>query len=158
MCEAVIPHFMERKSGKIINMSSIAGHSGLPHIEVTPIPFCYHSMKAALSRYTQVLADQLGPYNINVNSICPGIIYTDAWKGTSETMVKNHPKFKGQDPREWFLGIGEGRYLADGMPLTPMRREQTTTDVAEATLFLVSNAAANITGQSLVIDGGMVKN
>jgi NAD(P)-dependent dehydrogenase (short-subunit alcohol dehydrogenase family) len=158
MCEAVIPHFMERKSGKIINMSSIAGHSGLPHIEVTPIPFCYHSMKAGVTRYTQLLADQLGPYNINVNSICPGIVYTDAWKGTSETMVKNHPKFKGQDPREWFLGIGEGRYRGDGMPPTPMRREQTTTDIAEATLFLVSDAAANITGQSLTIDGGMVKN
>ena len=115
-------------------------------------------MKAGVTRLTQVLADQLGPHNINVNSIVPGIIYTDAWKGTSEAMVKNHPKFKGEDPREWFLGIGEGRYRGDGMPSTPMRREQTTTDIAEATLFLVSDAAANITGQQLTIDGGMVKN
>jgi NAD(P)-dependent dehydrogenase (short-subunit alcohol dehydrogenase family) len=157
MCEAVMPHMIEKLSGKIINMSSIAGRSGMPHADITPIPFCYHSMKAGLIRYTQLLADQLGRYNINVNAICPGIIYTDAWKGTSEAMVKNHPKFKGEDPREWFLGIGQGKYLGEGLPLTPMRREQTTADIAEAVLFLASDAAANITGQSLNIDGGMVK-
>ncbi len=157
MCEAVMPHLMERQTGKIINMSSIAGRSGMPHADVTPIPFCYHSMKAGLIRYTQLLADQLGRYNINVNAVCPGIIYTDAWQGTSEAMVRNHPKFKGQDPREWFLGIAEGKYQGDGLPATPMRREQTTADIAEAVLFLASAAAANITGQSLNIDGGMVK-
>jgi NAD(P)-dependent dehydrogenase (short-subunit alcohol dehydrogenase family) len=157
MCETVVPHFIERQTGKIINMSSIAGRSGMPHIDMTPIPFCYHSMKAGLIRYTQLLADQLGQYNINANAICPGIIYTDAWKGTSETIVKKHPKFKGQDPREWFVGIGEGKYRADGMIATPMRREQTTDDIAQAVLFLASDAAANITGQALNIDGGMVK-
>ncbi len=156
MCEAIMPHFMEKRSGKIINISSIAGRSGMPHVPLTPIPFCYHSTKAGLIRYTQLLADQLGPYNINVNSICPGIIYTDAWQGTAETMVRNHPKFKGQDAREWFLGIGTGQYQAEGMPLTPMRREQTTRDIADAVIFLVSDAASNITGQALNIDGGMV--
>lgn len=157
MTEAVSPYLIENGGGKIINMSSIAGRSGMPHIDVTPIPFCYHSMKAGLIRYTQLLADQLGRYNINVNAVCPGIIYTDAWKGTSETIVKNHPKFKGQDPREWFLGISAGDYNGDGMIATPMRREQTTADIAHAVVFLASDLAANITGQSLNIDGGMVK-
>ena len=157
MCEAVLPHFIERKSGKIINMSSLAGRPGMPHVDLVPLSASYHSAKAGLIRYTQLLADQVGRYNINVNAICPGIIYTDGWREISEAMVTNHPQFKGEDPREWFKGVGEGRYAGEGMPQTAMRREQTTADVAEAVLFLTSDAAANITGQSLNVDGGMVK-
>jgi NAD(P)-dependent dehydrogenase (short-subunit alcohol dehydrogenase family) len=157
MCEAVMPHFIEQRSGKIINMSSLAGRPGMPHVDLVPLSASYHSAKAGLIRYTQVLADQLGRHNINVNAICPGIIYTDGWREISEEMVKNHPRFKGEDPREWFLGVGEGRYLDEGIPHTAMRREQTTTDIAEAVVFLASEAAANITGQTLNVDGGMAK-
>ncbi len=157
MCEAVIPHFIEQRSGKIINMSSLAGRPGMPHVDLVPLSASYHSAKAGLIRYTQVLADQLGRHNINVNAICPGIIYTDGWREISEEMVKNHPRFKGENPREWFLGVGEGRYLDEGIPHTAMRREQTTTDIAEAVVFLASEAAANVTGQTLNVDGGMAK-
>ncbi len=157
MCEAVMPHLIEKRSGKIINMASLAGRSGMPHVDLVPIPSSYHSMKAGLIRYTQVLADQVGRHNINVNAICPGIIYTDAWREISEGMVEHHPRFKGEDARDWFVGIGEGRYVGDGMPQTAMRREQTTDDIAEAVLFLASDAAANITGQTLNVDGGMAK-
>lgn len=157
MCEAVLPHFIKQKSGKIINMSSMAGRPGMPHVDLVPIHSSYHSTKAGLIRYTQVLADQVGRHNINVNAICPGIIFTDAWREISEAMVENHPQYKGEDAREWFVGIGQGKYVGEGLPLTPMRREQTTEDIAEAVLFLASDAAANITGQTLNIDGGMVK-
>ena len=157
MCEAVMPHFIEQRSGKIINMSSLAGRPGMPHVDLVPLSASYHSAKAGLIRYTQVLADQLGRHNINVNAICPGIIYTDGWREISEEMVKNHPRFKGEDPREWFLAVGEGRYLGEGIPHTAMRREQTTADIAEAVVFLASEAAANITGQTLNVDGGMAK-
>ena len=157
MCEAVMPHFIEQRSGKIINMSSLAGRPGMPHVDLVPLSASYHSAKAGLIRYTQVLADQLGRHNINVNAICPGIIYTDGWREISEEMVKNHPRFKGENPREWFLGVGEGRYLSEGLPHTAMRREQTTADIAEAVVFLASDAAANITGQTLNVDGGMAK-
>ena len=157
MCEAVAPHLMEQRSGKIVNMASIAGRSALSDIEITPIPFAYYSMKAGLIRYTQLLADRLGPFNINVNSVCPGIIYTDAWKRLVDRVVKNHPRYKGQDPREWFLGVFEGKYLDEGSPRTPLRREQTTQDVARTVIFLVSDDAQNITGQALNVDGGMIK-
>jgi NAD(P)-dependent dehydrogenase (short-subunit alcohol dehydrogenase family) len=157
MCEAVMPHFIKNKSGKIINISSISGRSGMPHVDLVPVPASYHSMKAGLIRYTQVLADQVGRHNINVNAVCPGLVYTDAWREIAEEVVKNHPRFKGEDPREWFLGISEGRHLGEGLPHTPMRREQTVGDLAEAVLFLVSDAAASITGQTLNVDGGMVK-
>ncbi|MDC0214871.1 SDR family oxidoreductase [Gammaproteobacteria bacterium] len=157
MCEATMPHLIEKKSGKIINISSLAGRPGMPHVDLVPLSSSYHSAKAGLIRYTQLLADQVGRHNINVNAICPGIIYTDGWREISEEMVKHHPSYKGEDPREWFLGVGEGKYLGEGLPHTPMRREQTTGDIAEAVLFLASEAAANITGQTLNVDGGMVK-
>jgi NAD(P)-dependent dehydrogenase (short-subunit alcohol dehydrogenase family) len=157
MCEAVMPHLIERKSGKIINMSSLAGRPGMPHVDLVPLSSSYHSAKAGLIRYTQLLADQVGRYNINVNAICPGIIYTDGWRELSEAMVANHPTYKGEDPRQWFLGVAEGRYAGEGIPQTPLRREQTTADIAEAVLFLASDAAANITGQTLNVDGGMAK-
>ena len=157
MCEAVIPHLIEKRSGKIINMSSLAGRAGMPHVDLVPLSASYHSSKAGLIRYTQVLADQVGRHNINVNAICPGIIYTDGWREISQAMVENHPSFKGEDPREWFIGVGEGRYADQGLPQTAMRREQTTGDIAEAVLFLASEAAANITGQTLNVDGGMAK-
>jgi len=54
--------------------------------------------------------------------------------------------------------VGEGRYLDEGIPHTAMRREQTTADIAEAVVFLASEAAANLTGQTLNVDGGMAKN
>ena len=157
MCEAAMPHLIEKKSGKIINISSLAGRPGMPHVDLVPLSSSYHSAKAGLIRYTQLLADQVGRHNINVNAICPGIIYTDGWKEISEEMVKHHPKYKGEDPREWFLGVSGGRYAEGGVPPTPMRREQTTGDIAEAVLFLASDASANITGQTLNVDGGMAK-
>ena len=157
MCEAVMPHLIEKKSGKIINISSLAGRPGMPHVDLVPLSSSYHSTKAGLIRYTQLLADQVGRHNVNVNAICPGIIYTDGWREISEEMVKNHPRFKGEDAREWFIGVGDGKYVGEGLPQTPMRREQTTSDIAEAVLFLASDAAANITGQTLNVDGGMVK-
>ena len=157
MCEAVMPHLIEKKSGKIVNISSMAGRPGMPHVDLVPLSSSYHSAKAGLIRYTQLLADQMGRHNINVNAICPGIIYTDGWKEISEEMVKHHPSYKGEDPREWFLGVSGGRYAEGGLPQTPMRREQTTEDIAEAVLFLASEASANITGQTLNVDGGMVK-
>ena len=121
MCEAAAPHFIERKSGKIIT-------------------------------------DRLGSSNINVNCVCPGIIYTDAWKRNSVLTVENRPEFKGMDPREWFLGISAGKYpeLLEGF-VTPLKREQTVEDIGRAVVFLVSDDAANITGQAFNVDGGMIK-
>ena len=156
MIEAVIPHFKEQKSGKIVNMASIAGRpwSAITESMIMP-PAAYGAMKSALIRYTQYLADVLGPYNINVNAICPGIIYTDAWKAGSEQVVQFHPKYQGQDPREWFKGIFDLKYMDEFPVVTPLRREQTVEDIANTTLFLVSEDACNITGQSINVDGGV---
>ncbi len=157
MTEAVIPHMIERKSGKIIHISSIAGRTSMTDkaLQMFVHP-SYGAMKAALVSYTLTLAELLGPHSINVNSVCPGIVYTDAWKGNAERVVKTVPEFKGQDPREWFEGIAQGKY-PDIFGTTPLRREQTVEDIARAVVFLTSSDSVNITGQSLMVDGGMVK-
>lgn len=157
MCEAVAPHFIEKGGGKIVNISSIAGrHAAYVNALENIAPPSYASMKAGLIHYTKTLANRLGPHNVNVNCVCPGIVYTDAWKRNSERMVSRIPEFKGQDPREWFLGISQGKY-PDWFKSTPMRREQTVEDIAQAVVFLASEDSKNITGQSLNVDGGMIK-
>ncbi len=157
MCEAVAPHFIENGGGKIVNISSIAGRHAAYAIALQNIaPPSYASMKAGVIQYTKTLANILGPHNVNVNCVCPGIVYTDAWKRNSERMVSIIPEFKGQDPREWFLGISQGKYPS-WFTETPLMREQTVEDIAQAVVFLVSEDSKNITGQSLNVDGGMIK-
>jgi len=157
MSEAVIPHMKERRTGKLIQISSIAGRTSLSdkmlNMFVHP---SYGAMKAALINYTQNQAELLGPYNINVNAVCPGIVYTDAWEANAERAVKSIPDYQGQDARTWFEGIFRGEY-PDVFDRTPLRREQTVEDIGNAVVFLVSSDSMNITGQALMVDGGMVK-
>jgi 3-oxoacyl-[acyl-carrier protein] reductase len=157
MTEAVLPGMVARRFGKVVNISSIAGKTSLSDRMLAMLVHpSYGAMKAALISYTHTLAELQGPNNINVNAVCPGIVYTDAWAANAERVVSNVPRFKGQDPRTWFEGIARGDY-PDLFDRTPLRREQTVDDIANAVLFLVSEDSMNITGQSLMVDGGMVK-
>jgi len=154
MCQAIAPHLMEQKSGKIVNIASVAGRN--TYASKTS-PVSYRAVKAGLIRYTQSLADELGPHNINVNCICPGYVYSATWERGARRMVETRPEFKGLDPREWFTRLNEGKYPALGTP-TPLMREQTVEDIGQAVVFLVSEAGKNITGQTLNVDGGRHKN
>jgi meso-butanediol dehydrogenase/(S,S)-butanediol dehydrogenase/diacetyl reductase len=157
MTEAVSPILIEQGDGRIVNISSIAGHASLsePMISMLVHP-SYGAMKAALSHYTTTSAELLGRHGITVNAVCPGIVWTDSWAANAKRMVENVPEFRGRDPREWFLGIARGEY-PQIFDRTPLRREQTVEDIGAAVVFLASDAAANITGQALMVDGGMVK-
>ena len=157
MSEAVVPHMREAKYGKIVHISSIAGLGSFSPAMLTAFVHpSYNAMKAALINYTQTQADLLGPDNINVNAVCPGIVYTDAWKGNAQQAVERMPEFEGMDPREWFEGIFNDSYPTI-FERTPLKREQTVEDMGNAVKFLVSEDSMNITGQTLVVDGGMVK-
>ena len=157
MTEAVLPHLKARRSGKIVNISSIAGRASLSdRMLETFVHPSYGAMKAALVNYTQTMAELLGPFNINVNAVAPGIVWTDAWLGNAQRAVKMLPEFKGMDPRTWFEGIARGDYPTI-FDRTPLRREQTVEDIGNAVVFLASDNAVNITGQTLMVDGGMVK-
>lgn len=157
MTEAVAGHMRERGGGKIVMVSSIAGRASLSDQMLTHFVHpSYGAMKAALINYTQTQAELLGPHNVNVNAVCPGIVYTDAWKSNAERAVKSIPEFAGREAREWFEGIARGDY-PHIFDRTPLRREQTVEDIGNAVVFLVSNDSLNVTGQSLMVDGGMVK-
>ncbi len=157
MSEAVAPHMIKAKHGKIVHISSIAGLGSFPPVMLKAFTHpSYNAMKAALINYTQTQADLLGPYNINVNAVCPGIVYTDAWKANAERAVSEMEEFKGMDPRQWFEGIFNDSYPTV-FERTPLKREQTAEDMGNAVKFLVCEESVNITGQTLVVDGGMIK-
>jgi len=157
MTEAVLPVMKAQQSGKIVNISSIAGRASLSdRMLETFVHPSYGAMKAALVNYTQTMAELLGPHNINVNAVAPGIVWTDAWHENAKRAVRHIPEFQGMDPRTWFEGIARGDY-PQIFDRTPLRREQTVEDIGNAVVFLVSDLAANITGQTLMVDGGMVK-
>ena len=93
MCEAIAPYFSEQKSGKIVNISSVAGRPGFPAMDA------YGSMKACLIRYTQSLADRLGPSNINFHLVFLGTIHTDFRKPTAARVPEHLPSYKAMTPK-----------------------------------------------------------
>lgn len=141
-CEAVLPAMKERRSGKIVNIASVAALEGLPaHL-------AYSATRAAEVNYTQALAREVGAYNINVNAILPGLVYTEMalslWKHIA---LKFGRAVAGDDPAAWFEATVKS--------LTPLRRPQTPEDIGWLTVFLCSEQARNITGQAINVDGGM---
>jgi NAD(P)-dependent dehydrogenase (short-subunit alcohol dehydrogenase family) len=143
MCRAAVPHMKKQKTGKIINISSIAGKTGDPY----RMP--YSSMKAAVINFTWALAKELARDNINVNCICPGLIYTPAWQEGARTLRQKVPRYKDlKTPEEVFQ-----EYV---QRLVPLGREQTAEDIGRAAVFLASEDAKNITGQTVNVDGGIV--
>ncbi|MBN1383134.1 MAG: SDR family oxidoreductase [Deltaproteobacteria bacterium] len=142
MCKAVIPHMRAQKSGKIINISSTAGRRG------GALRLPYSAMKSAVIILTQGVALQVARFNINVNCICPGIIYTSIHEDMAKIRMRTNPKFKdAKNPREAFEGI---------LGMIPMGREQTPEDIGRCAVFLASEDARNITGQSINVDGGSI--
>lgn len=140
---AVAPHFKKQESGKIINISSVGGRKGNPQL------FAYSISKAGVIALSQAVAQQLAPYNVNVNTICPGIIYTPMWEEGAKLLAKMDPRFKDLDisPRD----------ALDFMVqmAIPFKRMQTAEDIGNAAVFLASEEAKEITGQALNVCGGM---
>ena len=156
MSEALAPHFMAQRSGRIVNIGSNAGRYTGSELVLKYISSPeYAAMKTAISSYTQTLARRLGPYHVTVNCVCPGIVLTDAWRANSQRFVDNVEEFKGQDPEEWFAGLAEGRYPEWFLPV-PLRELPTVEDVAQTVLFLVVEESRHLTSQIVAVDSGQV--
>lgn len=124
--KAVLPYMTKQKSGKIVSITSIAGHEvgfpGLTH---------YCAAKAGIVGFTKAAALELAPFKINVNAVAPGVILTP---GTKE---------------------GTGKKQMDSLIRTiPEKRMGKPADIAETVTFLCSDASSYITGQTIVVDGG----
>ncbi len=115
------------RGGRIVNLGSIAGLTGLPNIAA------YNASKAALDALTRTMAVELGPADILVNSVAPGTIATEM----VDELMEANPALKE-------------RLVAK----TPIGRVGVTSEASWPILFLLTDAASFITGQTLVIDGG----
>lgn len=122
--QAVLKMF-RKKSGKIINMSSVSSMVALPGQTV------YSATKGAVNSMTRTMAKELAPYGIQVNAVAPGFIMTD--------MVEQLPEEKKKE-------------YVDRIPLARFGQVE---EIASLVSFLASDAASYITGQTLVIDGGL---
>jgi NAD(P)-dependent dehydrogenase (short-subunit alcohol dehydrogenase family) len=138
---AVVPGMIERRSGRIVNIASVAG---MQASEMLP---AYGAMKAGAIHFTRTLARELARHNINVNAICPGLVWTPTWEKLAADMIARRPQLQGLSTREVFLRSVERS--------VPLGREQTPEDVAGCAVFLVSDDAASITGQAIAVDGGI---
>jgi len=136
--QAAAEKFQQRgHKGKIINASSIAGHNGFAMLGV------YSSTKFAVRALTQAAAQELASFGITVNSYCPGVVGTDMWVEIDERFAELTDAKKGETYEKYVNGIALGR-------------AETPDDVANFVSFLASSDSDYMTGQSVLIDGGIV--
>jgi meso-butanediol dehydrogenase/(S,S)-butanediol dehydrogenase/diacetyl reductase len=140
---SIVPHFREAGGGKIVNIASIAGRVG--NNGLAP----YAASKAGAISLTQSMAFSLGRHGINVNAVCPGLLWTPMWEKLEGMFGRD------TDPEVVSQRAAFEAYIQANCPL---QREQTPEDIGHAVVFLVSDEAKNITGQALNVDGGMQMN
>ncbi len=148
MCMAMVPHFIKQESGKIINISSIAG------IMTVPSQMPYGAFKAGSIYFTRTLAAEMAKHNINVNCVCPGGIYSGMMERGLQKAIDRNPDAKGMTPREYYEKFVQPNVAKNAY--TPIKRELVSEDVGHATVYFASEESRNVTGQSLNVDCGLV--
>lgn len=123
--KAVLPHMIKQKGGKIVNVTSGAGIHG------GMFTSGYAAAKAGIIGFSMGVAKEAAPNGININCVSPGVADTGFAKNAPPGLIENFPK------------------------TLPIGRLTTTQDIANAVVFLVSDAASDIIGQVLVVSGGV---
>ena len=127
--QAVGREMIKNRSGKIINIASVAGHAAIPRMAA------YNASKAGVLLLSKTLAVEWAQYNINVNSISPGVTETSL---LSRLRMENPEAIKARGKR------------------IPLGRVAQPEDIAQVAIFLASSASDNITGEDIKSDGGML--
>ena len=134
-CKYVLPHMIKQRYGKVVNIGSI-GSRGQQHNAP------YSATKAGIQIFTLAMAKDVGEYNININCVSPGSVYT--------SMMEDALKHALPDvPGDVAYELGCKRFHILGREILPQ-------DISNAVLFLCSEEARNVTGHVLFVDGGFL--
>lgn len=142
VAHVVAPHLVERKSGTMVFLASVAGQIG----SQTDPP--YSASKAANINLAQCLAKDLAPHGIRVNTICPGMVRTPLNRSVWQAW---YDQAKPED-RLSYESWSERKIRT----MVPLGTWQTPEDIADMIVFLSSRRAAQVTGQTINVDGGFV--
>jgi len=138
---AVLDHMIERRYGHIVNIASDAGRMGEYREAV------YSGCKAGVIALTKSIAREVGQYGINLNVVCPGLVVPSEENiGDGSMWSRSTPDSMGT--------IFTPEMLVKAAKAYPLRRLGTAQDMANAVVFLASDAASYITGQTLSVSGG----
>ena len=130
----VAPHMVAKTQGRIISVASIQGFASSGEVG------SYNAAKGAIIAYTQSMAVELGPYNVLVNAVAPGFMRTPM------SFVNGVDETETPDFIEWYVKRGK----------VPLRRTGFPEDVSGTVIFLASSYCRYMTGQLLVVDGGLM--
>ena len=136
--QRVAREMIPRRSGRIVNIASIAGKGFKDTSNAA-----YAASKGAVISLTRTASQQLAKYDINVNSVCPGVTRTAIVNGILETRARER-------------GIGIAEMDREFVKDIPLRRANDPEDIAAMAVFLASPGARNITGQNYNVDGGLI--
>jgi NAD(P)-dependent dehydrogenase (short-subunit alcohol dehydrogenase family) len=139
---AFAPSLVREKRGTMLFISSVAGQIG----SQTDPP--YSAAKAGLINFAMCAAKDLAPYDVRVNTLCPGMVQTPLNRGVWQSWNDKQPADKRQTYDEW--GMAKVKQMC------PLGQWQTPEQIAALAVFLASDHAASITGQTMNIDGGWV--
>ena len=136
--QRVAREMIPRRSGRIINIASIAGkgYAGASNV-------AYAASKGAVIGMTKLAALQLGKHNINVNAVCPGVTRTALSHANLAVAAQQH-------------GVSLEEMERRRADVIPLKRANDPEDIAAMVVFLASPGARNITGQSFNVDGGLI--
>lgn len=135
-CQAAMPLLRASGRGRIVNVASDAGKRGYPLIS------SYVASKFGVVGLTQSLAAEFGPHGVTVNAVCPATV---SETGMGQKVLAQKVELFDKAP---------GVILAEGAASFPLRRLGSVADVADTIVFLISDSAGWISGESINVDGG----
>jgi NAD(P)-dependent dehydrogenase (short-subunit alcohol dehydrogenase family) len=138
--KAVAGHMIERRYGKIVNIGSVSGQSGLAGSNVS----LYGGAKGAVMSLSKALAWELGGYGINVNVVCPGMTLPETLENVGEKSVW----------KKWAWNVYTPELREAAAKSVPLQRLGSAQDIANMVVFLASDCASYVTGQTISVSGG----